>query len=164
VRHSGRVDILRGTPADDDYVRRSLTGAFGATQVACHDELIDAAALPAVIAWQDGEPVGLLTYRADADGGWEIVSIAADRPGIGAGAALIDWVRDRAEQAGAARIWLITTNQNTHALRFYQRRGFDLVRLDRGAVDRARTLKPGIPTHDDGIRIRHELELELRLR
>jgi ribosomal protein S18 acetylase RimI-like enzyme len=158
-----RVEIRLGTPADDDYVRRSLTEAFGATEVACHDELIDAAVLPAGIAWQDGEPVGLLTYRADADGGWEIVSIAADRAGVGAGGALIDWVRGRAAQAGATRIWLITTNHNTHALRFYQRRGFDLVRLDRGAADRARKLKPGIPAQLDGIQIRHELELEIRL-
>ena len=58
----------------------------------------------------------------------------------------------------------ITTNDNTTALRFYQRNGFDLIRLDRYAVDRARRLKPAIPTHADGIPFRHELELELRLR
>jgi hypothetical protein len=38
------------------------------------------------------------------------------------------------------------------------------VRLDRGAVDRARKLKPGIPAQADGIPMRHELELEIRLR
>jgi GNAT superfamily N-acetyltransferase len=151
------------TPADDAYVWRSLTAAFGATEVACHDELIDAAALPGVIAWHGGEPAGLLTHRADADGGWEIVSLAADRPGLGVGRALIGWCRAAALRAGAHRLWVITTNHNTHALRFYQRQGFDLVRLDRGAVDRARTLKPAIPTHVDGIAMRHELELEIRL-
>jgi ribosomal protein S18 acetylase RimI-like enzyme len=160
----GVVEIRAGTPADDAYVRRSLVAAFGATEVAGHDELIDAATLPRVVAWQDGEPVGLLTHRTDPDGGWEIVSIAADRSGLGAGRALIAWCRAAAERAGAPRLWLVTTNDNTHALRFYQRQGFDLVRLDRGAVDRARKLKPGIPAQADGIPMRHELELEIRLR
>jgi hypothetical protein len=60
-------------------------------------------------------------------------------------------------------VWLITTNDNTKALRFYQRLGFDLVRLDRDAVTEARRrLKPTIATHADGIPIRHELEMEWR--
>lgn len=64
---------------------------------------------------------------------------------------------------GADRLTLITTNDNTHALRFYQRYGFDLVALHRHGVDAARRLKPGIPAEADGIPIRHELELELPL-
>jgi GNAT superfamily N-acetyltransferase len=157
------VEVHEITSADQEYVRRSLTAAFGATEVAGHDELIDAAALPGAVARVSENPVGLLTYRPDARGGWEVVSLAADRPGVGAGRALIEWVRDRAADAGVTRLWLITTNNNTAALRFYQRNGFDLVRLDRNAVDRARRLKPGIPTHADGIPVRHELELEIRL-
>jgi ribosomal protein S18 acetylase RimI-like enzyme len=132
--------------------------------VAAHDELIDASALPAGIAHQAGERVGLVTYRADATGGWEVVSVSADRPGGGVGSLLLAWVRDRAEKAGVTRIWLVTTNDNTRALRFYQRFGLDLVRLHHGAVDRARRLKPSIPAYADGIPVRHELELELRLR
>ena len=61
------------------------------------------------------------------------------------------------------RIWLITTNDNTDALRFYQRRGLRLARLHRGAADRSRaTLKPTIPEiGDHGIPLHDELELEL---
>jgi hypothetical protein len=56
------------------------------------------------------------------------------------------------------------TNDNTTALRFYQRRGFDLVAVHRGAVTRARAeLKPGIPLEVDGIPIRPEIELEIEL-
>ena len=62
------------------------------------------------------------------------------------------------------RLWLITTNDNTSALRFYQRRGWDLVTVHRDAVDESRRLKPQIPqTGDDDIPIKHELELELVL-
>ncbi|MEV4112026.1 GNAT family N-acetyltransferase [Nonomuraea sp. NPDC049695] len=76
---------------------------------------------------------------------------------------LIDAVRAAAAERGATRLCLVTTNDNTHALRFYQRYGFDLIALHRHGVDRARDLKPGIPAESDGIPIRHELELELIL-
>ena len=45
------------------------------------------------------------------------------------------------------RIWLVTTNDNLEALRFYQRRGFVLSALRPGAVEEARKqLKPQIST------------------
>ena len=70
-----------------------------------------------------------------------------------------------AEASGARRLWLITTNDNVDALRFYQRRGFRLARVHAGAVDRSRaTLKPAIPeigAHE--IPLRDELELEMRI-
>src|SRR3954462_15438005 len=113
------VEVRPAGPADDSFLRQSLIGAFGAAEVVAHDELIEATVLPAGIAWQGEERVGHVTYRADPAGGWEVVSIVADRAGQGIGAALLDWVRARAERAGMSRVWLITTNDNTHALRFY---------------------------------------------
>jgi ribosomal protein S18 acetylase RimI-like enzyme len=156
------IEVRPVTPADLAYVRRSLTAAFRGTVVAAHDELIDAAALPGGIAWDGDEPAGLLTYRATG-AEWEVIAIAADRPGGGAGGALLDWVRAAAVAAGATRLWLVTTNDNVRALRFYQRNGYDLVAVHRDAVTRARLLKPAIPEVVDGIPMRHELELELRL-
>lgn len=63
------------------------------------------------------------------------------------------------------RTWLlITTNDKTPALRFYQRRGFRLVAVHRDAIDRARLLKPSIPlTGIYGIPIHAEIELEMLL-
>ena len=156
------IEVRPATPADQAYVRDSLTAAFHGHLVAVHDELIDAAALPAAIAWDGAEPAGLLTYRA-VKTDWEIVSIAADRPGSGAGGALLDWIRAAAPAAGATRLWLVTTNDNVKALRFYQRHGYDLVAVHRDAVTRARVLKPAIPEVLDGIPVRHEIELELLL-
>jgi ribosomal protein S18 acetylase RimI-like enzyme len=126
-------------------------------------ELVDFAQLPTLVAESDGDPVGLLTYQANGDD-WEVVTIDAMRQGIGAGAALLTAVAELARAAHAHRVWLITTNDNTHALRFYQRNGFDIVAVHRNAGYRARQLKPSIPLiGNDGIPIRHELELELIL-
>jgi ribosomal protein S18 acetylase RimI-like enzyme len=156
------IEVRAGRPADTGYVRSALTDSMAGTSVAGHGELIDALSLPALIAWAGDEPVGHATYRTD-ESGWELVTIAATRPGAGVGGALLDAVLAGARQAGAKRVWLITTNDNTGALRFYQRRGFDLIGLDRDAVTRSRReLKPAIPTHHDGIAIRHELVLEWR--
>ena len=65
---------------------------------------------------------------------------------------------------GCSKIILITTNDNLSALRFYQKRGFDMVTLYRNAVEQSRKLKPQIPLLGaDGIPIRHEIELEMNL-
>jgi hypothetical protein len=62
-------------------------------------------------------------------------------------------------------MWLVTTNDNLEALRFYQRRGFVLSALRAGAVDEARReLKPMIGRVGNfGIPIRDEIELEARM-
>jgi hypothetical protein len=69
-----------------------------------------------------------------------------------------------AARHGCARLWVITTNDNVDALRFYQRRGFRLAAVHRGAVDDSRSrLKPEIPvTGAYGIPLRDEIELEKR--
>ncbi|MGV9380611.1 GNAT family N-acetyltransferase [Nonomuraea sp. NPDC003707] len=151
-------------PQDLANVTRVLTESWGGSTVVAlgRGELVDAAAQPGFIAEIEGEPAGIITYARRGDS-VEIITIDAVVPGRGVGAALLDAVRAVATESGAARLWLVTTNDNTHALRFYQRYGFDLIALHRNGVDRARDLKPGIPAEADGIPIRHELELELLL-
>ena len=97
------------------------------------------------------------------DGELEISILASERARRGAGSALIAACVRAATDANATRLWLITTNDNTAALRFYQRRGFILVALRPGAVEEARrTLKPEIGLLGvDDIPIRDEIELEL---
>lgn len=136
---------------------------WGAEVVVAHGVVYHPADLPGVVAEIDGERVGLLTYCLDGDA-CEIVSIDSTRPGGGIGTALLDAVAAEVGRGGCARVWLITTNDNLHALRFYQRRGFALVAVHRNAVAAARRLKPVIPLYGhDGIPLRDEIELELSL-
>ncbi|MEU8357628.1 GNAT family N-acetyltransferase [Nonomuraea sp. NPDC048882] len=123
----------------------------------------DTTALPGVIAVLDEQRVGVATYRIDGRE-CELVTLDSVRDGAGVGTALVDAVAGAARAEGVERLWLITTNDNLRALRFYQRYGFDLVAVHRDAVARSRALKPSIPEIGlDGIPIRHELELELPL-
>jgi len=65
---------------------------------------------------------------------------------------------------GCSQLWLVTTNDNTHALRFYQKRRFVISGIRINAVETARHLKPEIPVLGaDDIPIRDEIGLEMIL-
>ena len=118
---------------------------------------------PGFIAVQDDKPVGVITYNIDGDQ-CEITLLNSLVEGKGIGSSLVEAVRDAASQAGCQRLWLITTNDNTAALRFFQKRCFSLVAVHRNALVKSRELKPEIPlTGNDGIPIRDEIELEMVL-
>ena len=116
---------------------------------------------PALLAEQGTELLGVLTY-AIREANCEVMTLHADRQRSGVGTALLAEVKRIARAAGCTRLWLITTNDNVHALRFYQRRGFRLAELRPGGVDESRArIKPEIPTTGEyGIPIRDELILE----
>ncbi|MBQ1042247.1 MULTISPECIES: GNAT family N-acetyltransferase [unclassified Micromonospora] len=151
-----------------DEDRAALTALhereWGGPNVVVHDTRYDLRDLPALVAVDDGGAfAGALVYRVDTDG-LEVVSLAASTPSNGAGSALLAAAEKAATEAGADRIWLVTTNDNLGALRFYQRRGLRIVAVDSGAVDRARAVKPTIPRIGaDGIPLHDELRLARRL-
>ena len=119
--------------------------------------------LPGFVAMRDDKPVGLVTYRIDGSQ-CEIVTLNSVVEGLGIGSGLIDAVKSAAISAKCHRIWLITTNDNTPALRFYQKRGFVLVAVYINAIEQSRKLKPEIPMVGlDGIPLRDEIELEMSL-
>jgi ribosomal protein S18 acetylase RimI-like enzyme len=114
----------------------------------------------ALIAWQDDARLGAVTYRFD-DGACEVTGVNATIRKSGIGTALLDAVVLAARDAGIRRVWLITTNDNLDALRFYQRRDFRLIAVYPGAIDESRKIKPAIPHLGEyGIPLRDELELE----
>jgi GNAT superfamily N-acetyltransferase len=119
--------------------------------------------LPAFVAERDGDLAGVVTYHV-VGGELEVVSIDAVRQHLGVGTELLTAVTDEARRRGCHRLWLVTTNDNLDALRFYQRRGLRLVHVEPDALSRSRQLKPEIPEVGAyGIPLRDELTLELLL-
>jgi GNAT superfamily N-acetyltransferase len=150
--------------ADRAWAGGVLTDSWGGTTIVSLGQAHDTTALPGLVAEFGGERLGLATYALDENGACELVTLDSLSPGRGVGGALLEAVVERAVGARCSRVWLITTNDNVRALRFYQRRGFDLVAVNRDAVTRARREKPQIPeTGQEGIPLRHEVELERRL-
>lgn len=154
------VDI---TPAHQAQVNAFIAEHWHSTNMAIRGALVDMTRLPGIIAREANDILGLVTYRfSGAD--CEITSLDSLREGVGIGTELLRRVTAIARARGCRRLTLITTNDNIHALRFYQRRGFDMARLYRNALQRSRQLKPSIPLiGEDGIPLRHEIEFEMIL-
>jgi SAM-dependent methyltransferase len=146
-----------------EWIAECLRERWGSTEIVSRGRSHDARELPALICLLGDTPVGVATYRL-ADDQCELVTLDALLERHGVGSALLGHLAALARHEGCRRLWLITTNDNLSALRFYQRRGMRLVAVHRDAVERAREIKPEIPVYGDGgIPITDELELELPL-
>ena len=113
---------------------------------------------------EDGRDwVGLLTFVIQ-NNECEVTSLDSLREGQGIGSKLIVQAIEEARARGCKRLFLITTNDNLNALGFYQRRGFEIASIYRGAVNESRKTKPGIPLVGyNNIPLRDEIELEIVL-
>lgn len=159
------MEITRLNPDARAQVTSHVLAEWG-DPVISKGEAVDVRTLPGFAAEAEGKLAGALLYRVQDDA-CEIVVLYALLQGQGIGAALVQTAIAEAKAQGCHRIWLITTNDNTHALRFYQRLGFDLAALHLHAFEVTKQMKKmplaGEVLGMDGIPIRHELELEMRL-
>lgn len=157
---------LRIVPVSDqhqDWIRGYLQEHWGTPQIVSRGIVHQTDQLPGFIALLEDKPVGLVTYHIEGSA-CEVVSLDSDMEGQGIGTALLHAVGEQAKAQDCTRLWLITTNDNTDALRFYQKRGFELAAIYHHAVEQARLIKPMIPLIGlHGIPIRDEIELELTI-
>jgi len=166
MQHATETHLHVRPLADEDraWARALLVERWGGTVIVSRGvrHELDGTA-EGLVATSAGERVGLATFRVQ-DGQCELLTLDATRRREGIGSLLLAHTAQEARARGCARLWLITSNDNLDALRFYQRRGCRLVAVHRGAIDAARALKPQIPYHGEhGIPIHDELELELAL-
>ena len=151
------------TAADTDWLRWVVAEYCGGDPVITPDGVHVVRDLPGFVAEEEGGLVGLVQYRIKA-GDCEIITLASLRSGRGIGSELVTAVRAVAERAGCRRLRVCTSNDNLNALGFYQKRGFALARVHRGAMERVRQVKPGVPlVGAGGIPLRDIIELELTL-
>jgi ribosomal protein S18 acetylase RimI-like enzyme len=156
--------VIRPAEAADAAALEAFLGRHNSLRVARRGTVEPVPGHPALLAEDDGRLVGVLTYVLDPPQ-CEVLTLQVEDRRRGLGTALLAEAGLAAAAAGCTRLWLITTNDNVDALRFYQRRGFRLAALYPGAVDDSRArLKPEIPPVGEyGIPLRDELELELTL-
>lgn len=105
---------------------------------------------------------GLVTFKI-INKEMEIVSLDSFLERKGIGTKLVKKIINLAKRKKLRRIWLVTTNDNINALRFWQERGFTIKAVYPNAIAVSRKLKPGIPHIGNyGIPIKDEIELELK--
>lgn len=157
------IHVRISDQSDLPWISTLVKDHWGSQRVVSRGVIHDVLKLPGFLAFSSGQRAGLLTYLIK-NAEMEIVTLNSLVEQIGIGSALISNAKQFANQAGCNRIWVITTNDNLPALRFYQKRGFHLVAIHQNALDYSRTLKPEIPQKGlDGIPLRDEIELELIL-
>jgi ribosomal protein S18 acetylase RimI-like enzyme len=145
------------------WAEQLIENHWGSVKIVTRGKVHDASALPGFVALGGGEPLGLATYCV-VGSECEMVSLDSLVEGIGIGTALVDAVKTEAVSAGCRRLWLITTNDNLKAVRFYQKCGFHLVAVHRDALEVTRKLKTSLPLIGiDDIPLRDEIELEMSL-
>jgi GNAT superfamily N-acetyltransferase len=157
------ITISSITPADRDFVRGELVRIWHSTTIWSIARPYQAAELPGFVAWLDDRRAGLLTI---ADGGdqCEIVTLSATVEGRGVGTALLAAAVRFARERCRRRLFLTTTNDNLRAIALYQKRGWRLVAVHCGMMDRYRQRQPHIPVIGlNGIPVHDEIELELIL-
>ena len=148
---------------DTTWVRQFSLQEFNSTRVVSRGVLHQVDHLPGFVAFLDGVPSGLLTYQV-AHGAMEVVTLHAAVPGKGLGSRLLEAARRQAVALACRRLWLITTNDNTPAIHFYQHQGLRVVAVHHNAVVESRRIKPEIPEIGvDGQPICDEVEFELDL-
>jgi len=136
---------------------------WGSNRVVSKGRMFDPSELEGFAAVADEKVVGLVTFRVERDE-CEVVTLNSLSEGTGTGSSLLNAVRDTAIKARCRRLWLITTNDNLSALRFYQKWGLRITAIYPNALERSRMLKPEIPLlGKEGIPIRDEIELEMIL-
>jgi len=157
------MNIRRLTPDDLPRLRQFWKENWGDEFVVAHGVIYYPDTLDGFIALDDDEWAGEITY-AFSGSDCEIVSLDSLREGQGIGTKLITAVVEEARTRNCERVFLITTNDNLNALGFYQKRGFQLVKINRGALIETRKLKPDIPVIGaNNIPLRDEIELEMIL-
>jgi len=155
LRHLNKDDLPR--------LRQFWKENWGDEFVVAHGVIYYPDHLSGFVAVSGTEWLGAVTYTF-YEYDCEIVSIDSLYERQGIGTALIEAVIKEVRAKKCRRVFLITTNDNLNALDFYQKRGFELVKIYRGAVNESRKLKPSIPMiGNDGIPLRDEIELEMLL-
>jgi ribosomal protein S18 acetylase RimI-like enzyme len=155
--------LRRLTQEDLARLRQFWVEHWGGEEMIAHGVIHRPEQLDGYVVENGDEWIGLVTYLI-RDGQCEITSLDSLQEGQGIGTKLIGRVLEEARKNDCRRLFLITTNDNLNALGFYQKRGFELVQIQRGAVNVSRKIKPGIPLVGmNDIPLRDEIELEIRL-
>lgn len=153
------------TPLEDKIeLSRLITESWGADVLVMGGMRYTAETLDAFAARDpEGAILGFITWTQRGPTAL-ILSLNSLVEGAGVGGQLIDTVVGVARVAKARTLRVMTTNDNTAALIYYQRRGFRMTALYAGAIDAYRAMNPKLrPTGFNNIPVRDAIELEMDL-
>jgi N-acetylglutamate synthase-like GNAT family acetyltransferase len=154
------MEYIEKTQKDNKAISDIIKG-WGSDILVTRGNVYKASDLDGLIVYENGKIVGLGLYKIRND--CEIVLLETFIQNKGIGTNIIEKIKEIAKTKNCKRIWLITSNENINAIRFYQKRGFHISNIYLNAMDEARKIKPEIPKYSNGIEIRDEIEFEINI-
>ena len=149
------------TEADRKWIKKILEEYWESIEIVSLGKMYKADTLPGFIATVDNKKAGLVTYHIQNDS-LEIITLNSLIEGVGIATLLIKKIKYTAITNHCKRIIVTTTNANSHAQKFYEKKGFILKEIHKDAIEKARVLKPQIPLAEkNGILIKDEFEFEI---
>jgi ribosomal protein S18 acetylase RimI-like enzyme len=109
----------------DDYMRYGQCQGYGRSKESMEQSIRE---YPKVIAYEEGRPVGVISYKAEAPGKYYIgcLAVIKEAQGRGIGTALMNHFMN--EHPDWTELTLVTPKDNERNIRFYTGRfGFDIV-------------------------------------
>lgn len=159
-----KIKIRKINKKDKKWTAKFIRENWGSEKIVAHKQIFYPTNLPGFVAQSQDKILGLITYNIKGNN-LEIITMDAVIQGKGIGTALLKAIERIARKLQCKKIWLITTNDNVNALRFYQIKGFTITAIHKNALKFSRKLKPEIPLVGDyGIPLRDEIELRKILR
>jgi N-acetylglutamate synthase-like GNAT family acetyltransferase len=145
-----------------NYDVLEIIKGWGSDIIVSRGKIYRAEDLDGILVYESQKIIGLGLYYIK-NNECEIVLLEIFVANKGFGTQIIEKIKIIAKENNCKRIWVITTNNNINALKFYQKRGFYFSNIYINAMEESRKIKPEIPKEYEGIEIRDEIEFEMKL-
>lgn len=152
--------IRLALPDDSKWLNELMEKSWGGLPLVIRGKKYYPSALDGIIAENERGIAGFLFYEM-RDRDCEIIVFEIFDKFKGTGTAILNKLKEIAKNKKCYRLYLMTTNDNLDALRFYQRRGFTICEIHVDSVKISRKIKPTIGMiGNHGIPVRDEIDLE----
>jgi GNAT superfamily N-acetyltransferase len=154
------LKIRPATPADNKWLDELMNRDWGGLPLVIRGKKYYPSTLDGIIAENESGIAGFLYYEV-RDKDCEIIVFEVFDKFKGTGTIVLNKLKEVAKDKNHQRIYLMTTNDNLDALRFYQKRGFHICGVHIDSVKNSRKIKPTIGMiGDHDIPVRDEIDLE----
>jgi N-acetylglutamate synthase-like GNAT family acetyltransferase len=154
-------ELREKTNEDNTIISKLIKENWGSEKIVTKGKIYDANILDGIIASIGEDILGIGLYIIN-NKECEIIVLQSFKENIGIGTNIINSIKEKAKNNNCKRLWLITTNDNIEAIKYYQRRGFIISNIYINSIEDARKLKPQIPKIGNyNIPIRDEIEFEI---
>lgn len=164
LNYMNRELIFKEADANDSvFIKELMTEHWGGEPLVIRGKNYYPSTLNGIMVLDNKKVIGFLFYDIQ-DRVCEIVVFEIFEKFQGIGTVVLEKLKVIAKNKQCNKLYLMTTNDNLEALRFYQKRGFHICGIHLDSVKVSRKMKPCIgETGDYGIPVRDEIDLEFLL-